>query len=123
LYNTTTHPPTWHGTVTSASTFGAKVDRLLRLHVSPASGEVFHVSVLANPVPNPAGKKIKVKKGDKKAAEAAKAAKRAEWRDGRTEVEVVGNVEGPAPVLNRPVVLSEDGTVEGKEEEKSFLQK
>ena len=114
---------TWRGSAASTSIFGTKVDRTLLVHVD-ARGEVFHVGVSAEEVPNPAAQTIKVKKGDKKAAEEAKKAKRAEWRDGVTEVLVVEEAEAPVPVLNKPVVLNEQGFVDAPlGQEKTFLQK
>jgi hypothetical protein len=113
----------WRGSAASTSIFGAKVDRALLVHVD-TRGEVFHVGVSAEEVPNPAAKKIKVKKGDKKAAEEAKKLKRAEWRDGVTSVEVVEEANPPMPVLNKPVVLNEGGFIDAPlGQEKSFLQK
>jgi len=85
---------------------------------------VFHIGISAEEVPNPAAKKIKVKKGDKKAAAEAKKAKTAEWRDGVTGVKVVEEANPPMPVLNKPVVLNEGGFVDAPlGQEKSFLQK
>ncbi len=43
--------------------------------------------------------------------------------DKRVVVELVPRERGPAPVLNKPVVLNADGKLDGKEPEKSFLQK
>jgi len=40
------------------------------------------------------------------------------------QVEVTQPVPGPQPVLNKPVVVTQDGKIEdGKEPEKSFFQK
>jgi hypothetical protein len=113
----------WHGSAASTSIFATKVDRTILVHVD-ARGEVFHIGIFAEEVPNPAAKKIKVKKGDKKAAAEAKKAKTAEWRDGVTGVQVVEEANPPMPVLNKPVVLNEGGFVDAPlGQEKSFLQK
>jgi hypothetical protein len=39
------------------------------------------------------------------------------------EVELVPILKGEGPILNKPVVVAENGQVEGKEPEKTFLQK
>jgi hypothetical protein len=121
LYNPATG--SWSGSAALASIFGAKVDRKILLHVD-SRGEVFHVGITAEDVPDPAKAKIKVKKSDKKAREAAKLAKKAEWRDGQTTVEVVPEATPPFPVLNKLVVLNAEGLVDTPlGQEKTFLQK
>ena len=44
-------------------------------------------------------------------------------KDGWPRVEVMYATQGPRPVLNRPVVLNEEGKVEVVEPEKSLLQR
>jgi hypothetical protein len=39
------------------------------------------------------------------------------------EVEIKKRNVGPKPILNKPIVLNAEGKLEGKEPEKSFLQK
>ncbi|KAK5200745.1 hypothetical protein LTR16_005046 [Cryomyces antarcticus] len=87
----------WRGVVTSAASFEPQFQRRVSLHVD-GNGVVFHVGV---------------------------AAWRAAGGDGKQEpeVEVVPVRRGPEPVLDKPVVVSEDGKVEGAVAEKTFLQK
>lgn len=113
----------WHGSVASGSVFGQKVDRNILIYVD-FKGDIYHVGITAEEIPDPAKTKIKVKKGDKKAKEAAKLAKKAEWKDGQTFISVIVDSEPPLPTLNKPVVLNAEGRVESPEgQEKTFLQK
>ncbi|KAF2086662.1 hypothetical protein K490DRAFT_66444 [Saccharata proteae CBS 121410] len=86
----------WAGIATSAATLSSQYKKTLVLHADRA-GNVFNVGL---------GATVR--------------------REGENEVEVV--VEkvkaGPKPVLNRPVVLDENGKLaDAKEPEKTFLQK
>ena len=88
----------WSGVATSASNFAPEKSQKVQLHVRP-NGELYHVGFKASSAVTVA------KKGDS------------------LTVEVVKIKPGPTPQLNKPIVVSEDGTVEGKEPEKTFLQK
>jgi hypothetical protein len=121
LYDSSTKA--WRGSAASGSVFGKKVDRKLRVHLD-SKGEVYHVDLETDEIPNPAKMTFNIKKSDKKARAAAKEAKKAEWRDGVTSVEIVLQDDAPAPFLNKPVVLNAEGRVDAPEgAEKSFLQK
>ncbi|KAK5169765.1 uncharacterized protein LTR77_005743 [Saxophila tyrrhenica] len=93
----------WSGVATAASNFGPGKDRTLLLHVD-AKGELYHV-----------GFKATLREGGSSSASGS-------GKDG-LDVEVVRAKEGQGPVLNKPVVLTAEGKVEGKEPEKSFFQK
>jgi hypothetical protein len=90
----------WSGIATSASNFAAGIPKTLQLHVRP-DGELYHVGFKTQPG-------VSQEKG-------------AVSSD--LTVEVVPIKKGPVPALNKPVVVSADGTEEGKEPEKTFLQK
>jgi hypothetical protein len=91
----------WSGVATSASNLAAEKQKKVQLHVRP-DGELYHLAFkTAAPVSQGKGKNSK--------------------KD--LNVEVVKIKPGPVPVLNKPVVVREDGQVEGKEPEKTFLQK
>lgn len=91
----------WSGIATAASNFAPEKSKKLRLHVKP-NGELYHVGFRAgDEVPNAKGSKAKE----------------------NLLVEVVKMTPGPTPQLNKPVVVSADGTAEEKEPEKTFLQK
>lgn len=93
----------WTGVATSASNFADdNRQKVLSLHLNHA-GVVSHVS-------------FKTGKG-RSPAQGGKS------KDGGLVVEVVRIAAGPQPVLNKPVVLRDDGKVEGEEGEKSFFQK
>ncbi|KAK4620005.1 hypothetical protein CLAFUW4_11095 [Fulvia fulva] len=92
----------WSGIATSASNLAPEKSQKLQLHVRP-NGELYHVGF--------------------KASSAGGVAKAASKKDGALSVEVVKIRPGPTPQLNKPIVVSEDGTVEGKEPEQTFLQK
>ncbi|KAF2205008.1 hypothetical protein GQ43DRAFT_344654, partial [Delitschia confertaspora ATCC 74209] len=84
--------------LTSASTFTPSYKKKFLLHVDE-KGEVYHIGLSTSA-----------------------RAQRSETED-EVEVEVVRRGAGPRPVLNKPVVLNREGRVEGKEVEKTFLQK
>ncbi|EGP89613.1 uncharacterized protein MYCGRDRAFT_69277 [Zymoseptoria tritici IPO323] len=90
----------WSGIATSASNFAADIPKTLQLHVGP-DGELYHIGF--------------------KTAPGVSQGKGAGKSD--LTVEVVPMKKGPVPALNKPVVLSADGKEEGKEPEKTFLQK
>jgi len=109
----------WTGIAVPASNFQSNTEKTLRLWVDGAEnvyGLNFAGVVPATPTKVPKGKKAK--KDKKKKAEPVEQVKREEL-----VVEVVRQVAGPKPVLNRPVVLNAEGKVDEKTEEKSFLQK
>lgn len=81
---------------TAASNLHVDKQKTLQLHTT-TSGEVYHLGFKA--VPAVSGTKDELK------------------------VEVIKIREGPKVHLNKPVVVSPDGQVEGKPEEKSFFQK
>lgn len=96
------HPSgSWSGVATASSNLAPEKSKKLLLHVKP-NGELYHVGFkTAEPVSQGKGKSTK---------------------DGLT-VEVKKITPGPVPQLNKPVVVSADGTVDQKEPEKTFLQK
>ena len=49
--------------------------------------------------------------------------KGAESKVEEIDIEVVRRTQAPQPTLNKPVVLNAEGRLEGKEPEKTFLQK
>lgn len=109
----------WSGIAVPASNFQSDTEKTLRLWVDGAEnvyGLNFAGVVPAAPPKVPKGKKAK--KDKKKKAEPVEQVKREEL-----VVEVVRQVAGPKPVLNRPVVLNAEGKVEEKTEEKGFFQK
>jgi len=113
----------WRGSATSAAFFGEHVDRQITIHVDE-SGTPYHVGVGATDVPDPAKvkKDKKQKKKDKKAKK--EASKVVEWRVGETTVEVAVPEDPPAPVLNKPVVLNDEGMVKAPlEQQRTFMQK
>jgi hypothetical protein len=91
----------WSGIATSASNFAANIPKTLQLHIRP-DGELYHVGFKTTPAVSQ-GKDAAIKDG--------------------FAVEVVPIKKGPVPVLNKPVVVSADGTEEGAVPEKTFLQK
>lgn len=91
----------WSGIATSASNFASSRSKRLQLHVRP-NGEVYHLAF--------------------KVTDLAPQVREQGVGEG-LDVEVVQDKPGPAPALNKPVVVREDGQVEGKEPEKTFLQK
>ncbi|EOD47452.1 hypothetical protein UCRNP2_5802 [Neofusicoccum parvum UCRNP2] len=92
--------PEWTGILTSAAALGPEYKKTLVLHAD-RDGAVYGVGLGAEP------------RGDGAAAE-----------EDVVDVRVERKQAGPAPVLNKPVVLDESGKVAGQEEpEKTFLQK
>ena len=89
----------WSSVLASSSSFSPDTKKLLRVHVD-GSGDVVNVGWHAH--------------GTAKADAAP---------EGNVRVEILPVPHGSRPVLNKPVVLRPDGKVEGKEEEKTFLQK
>ncbi|EME41408.1 hypothetical protein DOTSEDRAFT_55235 [Dothistroma septosporum NZE10] len=92
----------WSGIATSASNFAPERSQKLELLVRP-DGALYHIGFKAS---------------DGNPAEPSK-----DKKDGGVSVEVVKIRPGPTPQLNKPIVVSADGTVGGKEPEKTFLQK
>ena len=96
------HPSgSWSGVATAASNFAPDRDRKVQLHLN-TEGELFHVGFKTSGLPS--------------------SSKSGKGKDG-LGVEVVKMRKGPTPHLNKPVVLKEEGQVDGKEPEKTFLQK
>lgn len=92
----------WSGVATSSVNFGSDRQKKLRLHLD-AHGDVYHVGFSATPL---------IGKGD------------GSPQTEELKVELVEQQPGPQPHLNKPVVVNAEGKVdEGKEPEKSFLQK
>jgi hypothetical protein len=84
----------WRGIVTSAASFSDQYHKKIVVHVDE-TGEPFHVGFSTT----------------------------AKSSGDEVEVEIVKRSPGPKPVLNKPIVLNAEGKLEGKEPEKSFLQK
>jgi hypothetical protein len=117
----------WRGSATSAAFFGEHVDRSITVHVD-AAGAPYHVGVGATDVPDPARVRKdmvrQAKKKDKKKAKKEASKIDEEWRAGETTVEVAEPEDPPVPVLNKPVVLTEEGMVKAPlEQQRTFMQK
>jgi hypothetical protein len=84
----------WRGIVTSAASFSEQYHKKIVVHVDD-KGEPYHVGFSTS----------------------------AKGSGSEVEVEIVKRSPGPQPVLNKPIVLNAEGKLEGKEPEKSFLQK
>jgi len=96
------HPSgSWSGIATSSSNFAPEKNKKLQLHVKP-NGELYHLGF--------------------KTAEPVSQGKGVSTKDGLT-VEVKKIAPGPVPQLNKPVVVTADGSTDQKEPEKTFLQK
>lgn len=132
LYNHKTSE--WRGVLTSAASFDLKYQRKAELLVDE-NGDTYHVGFFALTRPE-LSKKAKKSRSRKAARATAKdAEKRSKknpqqsWVDPEENketpliVEIVHPTPGPTPVLNKPVVVDPAGKVEGKEPEKTFLQK
>lgn len=91
----------WSGVATSAANFAPEKDKKVVLHLN-ANGELYHVGFKASNQPS--------------------SSKTGKAKDGLS-VEVVKVLPGPAPHLNKPVVLNAEGQVPEAPPEKSFLQK
>lgn len=91
------------------------------LYVDRASGRVWHVHLIATAIP-PASK---LTKKEKKKLEKAGRTKEAQRTKGETGVQVIVGGNGPVPVLNKPIVLNEDGKLDDADgvDNRSFLQK
>jgi hypothetical protein len=84
----------WHGVLTSAASFEQDYKKKFTIHVDE-KGAPYHVGFSTSE--RDAGDEV--------------------------EVEISKRVAGPKPFLNKPIVLNAEGKLEGKEPEKSFLQK
>ncbi|KAK3705455.1 hypothetical protein LTR37_013272 [Vermiconidia calcicola] len=91
----------WSGVSTAASNFAPSRDKKVQLHLN-TQGQLYHVGF--------------------KASNIASSSKTGQGNDD-LGVEVIQMQKGPTPHLNKPVVLSADGLVPEKEEQKTFLQK
>lgn len=91
----------WSAIATSAANFAAEKDKKVVLHLN-TNGELYHVGFKASNQPS--------------------SSKTGKGKDGLS-VEVVKVLPGPAPLLNKPVVLNAEGQVPEAPPEKSFLQK
>lgn len=91
----------WSGVATAASNVGPGKDKKILLHLN-TNGELYHIGFKTSDYSS------RIKAGSGK---------------DRIEAEIVNMQRGPAPHLNKPVVLNAEGQVEGKEPEKTFLQK
>lgn len=96
----------WSGVATSAWNFAPGRNKKLQLHVRE-DGELYHVAFKTTEGVIQGKAKGGTSAGDK---------------DGLS-VEVVKIQKGPVPVLNKPIVVREDGSTDDKEPEKTFLQK
>jgi hypothetical protein len=85
----------WKGVVTSAASFADEYRKRFILHVDDR-GEVYHVG-FGTGGRSTGGNEV--------------------------EIEVAPRAKGPQPSLNKPIVLNAEGKLEGKEPEKTFLQK
>ena len=134
----------WLGVAAAASSFTEDSQKKLTLHVDD-EGQVFYVGYGAVPKKedvNDVAKKTK-KRSKPKTQKALEREERERQRDLKAElkrkkrkgipieseepflVDVVQKRAGPLPTLNKPVVLTSDGKVEGAPEvdQRSFLQK
>jgi hypothetical protein len=100
----------WRGVVTSATSFDPKYQQKLLLHLDE-EGNVWHVAISATV--KPAAAKGKMVNGKRQPSEVVP----------QVVVELLSPIPAPSPVLNKPVVLSPEGKVEGQVVEKTFLQK
>jgi len=100
----------WRGVVTSAASFDPQYQQKLHLHLDE-DGKVWHIAI--STIPKPAPTKGQMVNGKRQPAQEAP----------QLVVEILPNMPAPSPILNRPIVLNAQGKVEGKEPEKSLLQK
>lgn len=91
----------WSGVSTAASNFAPNKDKKVQLHLN-TQGQLYHIGFKASDIPS--SSKTGQGKGD-------------------LGVEVIQMQKGPTPHLNKPVVLSADGQIPEKEDQKTFLQK
>lgn len=93
----------WHGVITSSASFDSSSQPKLVLHTDGAD-EVYHLGFEAESRPTGPSS--------------------TNWNAGSTLlVEIKKTKLGPTPHLNKPIVLSPDGKLPEKEQEKTFLQK
>lgn len=123
----------WTGIVTSAASFDPQYRQQLSLHIDE-SNEVYHVGLSAfAKMSKEEEKEVKresrsLSRAVAKATGVKKEALAQRMRDqnkpdAQVLVEIIKMSQAPTPVLNKPVVLNPDGKLDGKEPEKSFLQK
>ncbi|KAL4785855.1 hypothetical protein BJX76DRAFT_323408 [Aspergillus varians] len=95
---TPTNPKQWVGTLASSSALrGDDMQKpTLRLHINP-SNEIYHVSLDTSTVSSSSSNNV--------------------------QLEIVTDVLGPNPHLNRPIVVSPDGNNPQEETEKTLFQK
>lgn len=84
----------WHGVLTSAASFEQDYKKKFTIHVDD-KGAPYHVGFSTSE--RGTGDEI--------------------------EVEIIKRTAGPKPFLNKPIVLNAEGKLDGKEPEKTFLQK
>ncbi|KAF2019733.1 hypothetical protein BU24DRAFT_489633 [Aaosphaeria arxii CBS 175.79] len=84
----------WSGVVTSAASFAEQYKKKFVIHVDE-KGTPYHVGFGTS----------------------------ARGKGKEIEIEIVKRAAGPAPALNKPIVLNADGKIGEKEPEKTFLQK
>lgn len=101
----------WKGVVTSAASFTNEYRKKLILHVDE-SGDVYHVGLATSGW----GKTNIDDDSNSKG-------KGAEGKAEEIDIEVVRRMQAPQPTLNKPIMLNAEGRLEGKEPEKTFLQK
>jgi hypothetical protein len=115
----------WTGVATSVHSLAPEHLKAITLHLDDTNN-VFSVGFSASSPPDSSS--FSSSDYDRK-HDNSKASKQNQKQKGRSAeanvvIEVVRPAAGPEPVLNRPVVLTPDGKVPGKEEgEKTFLQK
>jgi len=100
----------WRGVVTSAATFDPKYQQKLLLHLDEA-GNVWHVAISTILMPKPV--KGKIVNGKRQPPAPVP----------QIIVDVLLPTPAPQPILNKPIVLSPEGTVEAEKVEKTMLQK
>jgi hypothetical protein len=88
----------WRGIVTDAASLTNQYKKNILVHVDER-GEVYHIGMSTGARTNSASGEDDV------------------------HVELVQRRAGPRPVLNQPIVLNAEGKLDGKEPEKTFLQK
>lgn len=123
----------WNGILTSGVSFDTRYRRQAELFVDE-DGETYHIGLSAFPRPELSKKARKsrsrknaratAKQGGQKDAAQHEAQESAlEKEQTPLSVEISRPFPGPTPHLNKPMVVSPDGKVEGQEQEKTFLQK
>ncbi|OCL11305.1 hypothetical protein AOQ84DRAFT_287525 [Glonium stellatum] len=99
----------WKGVVASAASFANEYQKKLILHVDE-TGDVYHVGLATS------GRSKTSLNGDSKG-------KGTGVKMEEIDIEVVERTQASQPALNKPIVLNSEGRLEGKEPEKTFLQK